>query len=120
MNNELSLLVQDIPKDDIDNFTKNIKSNIDAKHIVKKTSVDYSWIKEIEDAIPSIDSIIMNPRRFIVQEEDVVRIEKTKKVTLESIKDLAVHTNYIQEVDEDGFVKPIKLLNVFREETIDL
>ena len=70
-------------------------------------------IKEIEDAIPSIDSIIMNPRRFIVQEEDVVRIEKTKKVTLESIKDLAIHTNYIQEVDEDGFVKPIKLLNVF-------
>lgn len=120
MNNELSLLVQDIPKDEIDNFTKNIKSNVEAKHIVKKTSVDYTWIKEIEDAIPSIDSIIMNPRRFIVQEEDVVRIEKTKKVTLESIKDLAVHTNYIQEVDEDGFVKPIKLLNVFKEETIDL
>lgn len=120
MNNELSLLVQDIPKDEIDNFTKNIKSNVDAKHIVRKIAIDYSWIKEIEDAIPSIDSIIMNPRRFIAQEEDVVRIEKTKRVTLESIKDLAVHTNYIQEVDDDGFVKPIKLLNVFREETIDL
>ena len=47
MNNELSLLVQDIPKDEIDNFTKNIKSNVDAKHIVKKTSVDYTWIKEM-------------------------------------------------------------------------
>lgn len=120
MNNDLSLLVQDIPKDDIEYFTKNTKSNIEAKEIINKSYLDYSWIDKVEEAIPSLDSIIRNPRRFIVSEEDVVRIEKTKKVSLESIKDLAVHTNYIQEVDEDGFVKPIKLLNIFKEETIDL
>lgn len=120
MNNEISLLVEDIPQKDVDIFIKNTKSTLDAKETIKKITIDYSWIDEIEKAIPSIDNIIRNPRRFIVSEEDVVRIEKTKKISLESIKDLAVHTNYIQEVDEDGFVKPIKLLNIFKEETIDL
>lgn len=120
MNDNISLLVKDIPRDEVDNFVKSTKSNIEANESIKNIKIDYSWIDVIEDAIPSLDSIIRNPRRFIVSEEDVVRIEKTKKVTLESIKDLAVHTNYIQEVDDDGFVKPIKLLNVFKEETIDL
>lgn len=120
MNNEISLLVEDIPQGDVDVFIKNTKSTLEAKEVIKKVTIDYSWLDEFEKAIPAIDNIIRNPRRFIISEEDVVRIEKTKKISLESIKDLAVHTNYIQEVDDDGFVKPIKLLNVFKEETIDL
>ena len=99
MYEELGLLVQNIPRDDVDRFIKNTKSIIDAKDIKNKRSYDYSWIDVVEETIPSLDSIIRNPRRFIVSEEDVVRIEKTKKVTLESIKDLAQHTNLIQEVD---------------------
>ena len=120
MNNEIGLLVQDLPQEDADRYIKETKSNFDAKHNIQEIEIDYSWVDTIEEAIPAIDNIIRNPRRFIVSEEDVVRIEKTKKISLESIKDLAVHTNYIQEVDDDGFVKPIKLLNIFKEETIDL
>ena len=120
MNNEIGLLVQDLPQEDAEKYIKDTKSTFEANHKIQEIEIDYSWIDEVEKAITPIDNIIRNPRRFIVSEEDVVRIEKTKKVTLESIKDLAVHTNYIQEVDDDGFVKPIKLLNVFKEETIDL
>ena len=120
MNNEIGLLVQDLPQEDADRYIKETKSSFDAKHNIQEIEIDYSWVDTIEEAIPAIDNIIRNPRRFIVSEEDVVRIEKTKKISLESIKDLAVHTNYIQEVDDDGFVKPIKLLNIFKEETIDL
>lgn len=120
MNNEIGLLVQDLPQEDTARYIKDTKSSFEAIHKIQEIEIDYSWVDKIEEAIPAIDNIIRNPRRFIVSEEDVVRIEKTKKVTLESIKDLAVHTNYIQEVDDEGFVKPIKLLNVFKEETIDL
>lgn len=92
--------------------------------LVKKDSdvtiSDTSWIDMIEESIPYLDSIIRNPRRFIVQEENIVPIEKTKVVTEESIRHLAQNTNLIQEVNEDGTVIPLKLLNVYREETVDL
>lgn len=120
MNNELSLLVKDIPQDDVELFSKNTVATIDAKKVVDKITIDYSWVDVLDESIPYLDNIIRNPRRFIVSEEDIVPIEKTKKVAEESIKHLAVHTNLIQDVDEDGMVKPIKLLNVFKEETIDL
>lgn len=120
MNNELSLLVKDIPRDNIEKFVKNTKASATVKKTINKISVDYSWVDVLDESIPYLDTIIRNPRRFIVSEEDIVPIEKTKKVSEESIKHLAVHTQLIQEVDDDGMVKPIKLLNVFREETIDL
>lgn len=91
-----------------------IKKNIDAK------VSDTSWIDMVEECIPYLDNIIRNPRRFIVQEENIVPIEKAKVVTEESIRHLAQHTSLIQEVQEDGTVIPLKLLNVYREETIDL
>lgn len=45
---------------------------------------------------------------------------KSQVVTEESIRHLAQHTSMIQEVQEDGTVIPLKLLNVYREETVDL
>lgn len=91
-----------------------IKKNIDAK------VSDTSWMDMVEECIPYLDNIIRNPRRFIVQEENIVPIEKAKVVTEESIRHLAQHTSMIQEVQEDGTVIPLKLLNVYREETVDL
>ena len=91
-----------------------IKKNIDAK------VSDTSWIDMVEECIPYLDNIIRNPRRFIVQAENIVPIEKAKVVTEESIRHLAQHTSMIQEVQEDGTVIPLKLLNVYREETVDL
>ena len=91
-----------------------IKKNIDAK------VSDTSWIDMVEECIPYLDNIIRNPRRFIVQEENIVPIEKAKVVTEESVRHLAQHTSMIQEVQEDGTVIPLKLLNVYREETVDL
>ena len=40
MNNELSLLVKDIPQDDVELFSKNTVATIDAKKVVDKITVD--------------------------------------------------------------------------------
>ena len=120
MNNELQALVSNIPEEETKLFMSKTKSNVMVKKISEKLTIDYSWVETINDAIPYIDNIIRNPRRFIVQEEDILPIEKTKKVSEESVKHLAQHTGLIQEVDDDGLVKPIKMLNIFKEETIDL
>ncbi len=120
MTDGLYQLINNTSVDNLDNFSNNTKSTLTAQKYVEKISVDFSWVDEIYDTIPYIDNIIRNPRRFITQEEDVIRIEKVKKVTEESVKHLAQNTSLIQDVEKDGSIKPLKLLNVFREETIDL
>ena len=109
-----------INKDNANKFITSTSSNITVKRDIDARVSDTSWIDMVEECIPYLDNIIRNPRRFIVQEENIVPIEKAKVVTEESIRHLAQHTSMIQEVQEDGTVIPLKLLNVYREETVDL
>ena len=59
------------------------------------------------------------PRKFIVQEEEIVPIERARKITNESIRHLAQHTNMIAKVEGDD-VTPNQILNVFREESFEV
>ena len=100
------------------NTNKNSKYKID--HKVDGLKIDIEWIERMEEAVPYIDNIFDAPKRFIVNEEIILDIEKTKKVTIESIKHLSKHTNFISEYKEDeDFIKPSKLLNVLKEETFN-
>ena len=112
--------INNLNKDSVTKFIETTNSDILVHQDIEKKVSDTSWMDMIEECIPYLDNIIRNPRRFIVQEENIVPIEKTKVVTEESIRHLAQNTNLIQEVHEDGTVIPLKLLNVYREETIDL
>ena len=112
--------LENINKDNLNTFLKATSSTISFKRDIEQKISDTSWIDMVEECIPYLDNIIRNPRRFIVQEENIVPIEKAKVVTEESIRHLAQHTSMIQEVHDDGTVIPIKLLNVYREETVDL
>ena len=112
--------INNLNKEEITKFIETTNSDIRIIQDIEKKVSDTSWMDMIEECIPYLDNIIRNPRRFIVQEENIVPIEKAKVVTEESIRHLAQNTNLIQEVHEDGTVIPLKLLNVYREETVDL
>lgn len=112
--------INNLNKEKASAFVGATSSNITVKRDIDACVSDTSWIDMVEECIPYLDNIIRNPRRFIVQEENIVPIEKAKVVTEESIRHLAQHTNMIQEVHDDGTVIPLKLLNVYREETVDL
>ncbi len=117
---KINSIIANLNEEALNDFIKQNDSKIKATTKVHKVISDTSWIDMIESSIPYLDNIIRNPRRFIVQEENIVPIEKTKVVTEESIRHLAQNTNLIQDVEEDGTVIPLKLLNVYREETVDL
>ena len=117
---DITEYINSLNKDKITKFIETTNSDILVKQDIEKKVSDTSWMDMIEECIPYLDNIIRNPRRFIVQEENIVPIEKAKVVTEESIRHLAQNTNLIQEVHEDGTVIPLKLLNVYREETVDL
>lgn len=113
-------LYEETNKERTKNFTDKTESTLKVNVDSKKTTRDLDWIEVMEETIPYIDNIFRSPNRFIVNEEEVVKIEQAKKVTVESIKHLSKNTNFIQTIDKvTGDVTPSKLLNVRKEESYD-
>lgn len=99
-----------------ENVDSNFNLNVDYKDIIQDTE----WIEYIENTIHYIDNIFRNPNRFIINEEDIVKIELARKITVDSIKHLSRNTNLIQECNEKtGEVRPSKILNINKEESYD-
>lgn len=102
-------------------FLDNVDSRLEVKNKFKKVIYDYSWLTKMEDTMYYLDNIMRNPKKFIINEEEVVKVEKSKKVTVESIRHLTQHTSYIQEYNQEtGEVKPSKILNINKEEDYDM
>ena len=102
-----------------DEFFQNMNSLLSVTTDFEKREYDYEWIDIIDETLPYLDNILRNPKRFIINEEEVVQVEKSKKVTVESIIHLSQHTNYIQKIEDNGDVKPSKILNINKEESLD-
>lgn len=89
------------------------------KRLIQDISLD--WIDTIEGILPNLDTIVRNPRKFIVQEEDIVDVSLARSISTESVKFLAQHTNMISKVDEKtGDVTPSKILNITKEESFEI
>ena len=102
-------------------FLKSLESNMYFKSTFSGDALSFEWIDQIEFACPYLDIIVRNPKLTLIREERVVNVEKSKKVTVESIKDLSRHTNYISKYDEEkNYVEPSKILNIFNEETYNI
>lgn len=86
--------------------------------LVKK--VDEEWVEEIEKALPSLQYVILNPRKFIEEEREIVNIAIARNISTESVRHLLAHSNFIDEYDENtGKVIPNKILNVYKEESMN-
>lgn len=100
------------------NMAQGGKSEVSFMHRFVNKQIDVAWVEAIENCIIPLDTIIRNPRRFIAQEEEIIPIELARKITTDSIKHLAQHTNMIAKV-EDGNVTPNRILNIFKEESFE-
>src|SRR5699024_8251598 len=99
--------------------TKKSKSDRVVDLHYDKVEDNFEWVDIVEDTIRYLDNILRNPNRFIIHEDEIVKIEMAKRVTVDSIKHMDKHTNLIQEVDENDEIKPSKILNINKEETFD-
>ena len=117
---EIVDLYEKVNKNKTTSFMEKIDSNLRVQTRVKKTIKDIEWIEKMEETIPYIDNILRAPNRFIINEEEIVKIELARKITVDSIKHLSRNTNLIQSIDKDtGDVKPSKILNINKEESYD-
>lgn len=86
-----------------------------------KKEFDNDWIDIIEEILPALDAIVRNPRRFITVEEDIIDISLAKQISVESVKHLAQHTQFIASVNtKKGTVTPSRILNTSKEESFEV
>ena len=103
-----------------DSFMNHLNSTLLVKRDYELHEYDYEWLEIIEETMPYLDNIVRNPKRFIVNEEEIVKVELSKKITVESVIHLTQHTNFIQDYNpKTGDVKPTKVLNINKEESLD-
>ena len=116
----IDLYEEKMQKSNIKEFVEKTESTLKVETEKKESKLETEWIDVIEETIPYIDRIFRTPNRFIVNEEEIVKIEQAKKITVETIKHLSKNTNFIQTIDDEtGDVTPAKLLNVRKEESYD-
>ncbi len=103
----------------METLVRSGKNSISYNRRIMKKTVDLSWVDAIEEGLLHIDKVIRNPRVTIEDNEEIVPIALSKKITVESIKHLAQHTNLIQDIDEKtGRITPSKILNIYKEESL--
>lgn len=108
-------------KNRTDIFLKKLGSEMFFKSDYEGNLVSFDWVDVIEDACPYIDIIVRQPKIALIREENIVKIEKSKKITVASIKDLSKHTEYINKVDKKTkSVEPKNILDVRNEETYNI
>lgn len=112
-------LLNEANEKDQEKFTNNTRSTLAVNTDLKRVEVDFEWLDIMEDTIRYLDNILRNPNRFIINEEEIVKIELARKTTVESIRHLSKHTNFIQKIEDNGDVKPSKILNIQKDESYD-
>lgn len=103
-----------------DLFIEKVNSQMVYQSDFSGELINFEWIDKIEFACPYVDNIVRNPKVALIKEEDIVKVEKAKKVSVASIKDLSRHTHYIEKIDKETMeVQPNKLLIERSEETFN-
>ena len=100
------------------NFKNTLVSSLNVKEKLNASEYDDTWLVKMEETVKYLDNILRNPNRFIVNEEEIVKIELARRITVDSIKHLSRNTNFIQDFNQKtGEVRPSKILNINKEET---
>jgi len=75
-------------------FIKNINSDMHFRSEFSANDSNFDWLNEVEFALIYLDNIVRSPRVILINEEEVVKVERAKKITVASIKNLARNTHF--------------------------
>ncbi len=84
-------------------------------------TVDLDWVDAIEDSLSAFQNIVSNPRNIIKEDELIVNVANAKKAGADVVRHLAQHAELVERFnDETGDVRPGKLMQKYREDTVGL
>ena len=82
---------------------QNAPTDSDALEMTRtQCKIDEDWILIIEEGLEHVEKAIREERQFIRKEGEVVPIEKLKRVSTETVRHLAKHSNLITREPEPG------------------
>ena len=90
------------------------------KTLTEIRDFDLYFLDVIESVYPAIIKIMKDPKRTIRYEEEIVAVEKARKVNSTTVKHLSSHTHLIKEITEHGDVVPSKVLTTFTEDELGI
>lgn len=111
---KLAKLEETQAKDFLGRVNSKLMMDVKKNHIVENDA----WLDMVEFTIPYIEKALIKQIKQIVTEEEIIKIELIKKVTVESVKHLSKNVNFVDQYDQNsGEVIPKKILNAYKEET---
>lgn len=96
------------------------KRSIYNKTIREEKIFETDYLDKLELTYPYLYNIMMNPKKTIRYEEDLVLVEKARKINADTVRHLSSHTQLIKKVEKDGNVIPTRVLTTFAEEEINI
>ena len=79
---------------------------------------DMSYLDTIESVYPAMLKIMRDPKKSLRYEQEVVAVEKARKVNADTVRHLSSHTHLIKEIKKNGDVIPSKVLTTYTEEEL--
>ncbi len=80
-------------------LTSNMADNDKGEDILSgklhEKVIDMEWVTAIEDTLPYIEKAIDEQRRFIIENNEVYRIDKAKIINKDSVKHLIQHILFL-------------------------
>lgn len=84
-------------------------------------TVDLTWVDAVEEVLNAFQTICASPRNVITEEELIVNVANAKKAGSDVVRHLAQHASLVEKFEpEKGDVRPSKLMQKYREDSIGL
>ncbi len=109
-------------QDELGNYIYN-RVNKGTKKTYNKTQIEVrnfnmDFLNVIESTYPALLKIMRDPKKSIRYEEEIVAVEKARKINSDTVRHLSSHTHLIKEIKDNGDVIPAKVLTTFSEEEL--
>ena len=87
------------------------------KTLIENRNFNMEFLNVIESCYPALLKLLRNPVKSIKYEEEIVNVEKARKVNADTVRHLSSHTHLIKDIKPEGVV-PAKVLATFSEEDL--
>lgn len=108
------------PTTDLYNTLANVRPEVSGMTRNEVKRFDKNFIEQIEKVIPSLETIVVTPHKFINEFTEVVQVEKARRITPRAVKFMAQNVQHISEVLDGGRIVPKKVLNVYVDDDLKI
>ena len=86
------------------------RNKLAQNYFEQSLTINTDWIDAIQEGLVCMYKIIDKPKLSIIDERELVKLEKAKRVDAVAVRHLSTHTQFIKVVRDDGTVVPSQVM----------